>query len=243
MNRILLLCCLAASTAFGQIGDSRQLIVSVAPEWSSPHGTMMLIEKGKNGWEAVAPSWHVMYGDSGLAWGLGLLPKQVGGRVKHEGDRCSPAGIFHLGTFCGYDSAAPAGVRLHYIQSTSTTRWVDDPQSAYYNTMIDEKQIPKMLKGKTQWRSAEHMKFNGIDYKYVIEVKHNPGNIPGMGSAIFLHLNSPQRSPTSGCTAMDEEHMLTLLKWIDPAKKPLLVQIPIGEYAHYVKLWNVPVVQ
>ena len=240
MKTILLGLCIFAATASAQFGDTQQLIFSIGPEWGSRKGTMTLLEKGPMGWEFVRSSWPVMYGDSGMAWGLGIKPRPDGPRIKHEGDRCSPAGVFELGEFCGYDSAAPAGVKYPYIQSTSRSRWVDDPQSPFYNKLIDEKKVPPKLKGKIQWRSAEHMKFKGIDYKYVIAVKHNPDCIPGMGSAIFLHLNSPTRTPTSGCTAMDEEYMQALLQWIDVKKKPLLVQIPLTEYSKYIRLWNLP---
>ncbi|MGE5313551.1 MAG: L,D-transpeptidase family protein [Acidobacteriota bacterium] len=242
MKTLLLSLFFCAATAWAQLGDSRQLIFSIGPEWNSKQGTMMLMEEVEPGhWELAAPSWRVVYGDSGMAWGLGLHPAPKSDTLfKHEGDRRSPAGIFELGTFCGYDSAAPAGVRYPYVQSVKTTRWVDDPQSPYYNTMIDEKKVPKKLKGKVQWRSAERMKFDGIDYKYVIFVKHNPDRIPGKGSAIFLHLNSPQRTPTAGCTAMDEANMLTLLRWLDPAKKPLLVQLPLSELGTYTKPWGLP---
>jgi L,D-peptidoglycan transpeptidase YkuD (ErfK/YbiS/YcfS/YnhG family) len=240
MKTILVLLLVAASSATAQLGDARQLLVSIAPAWNSQQGTLMLFEKTADGWKPAGKSWSVVYADSGLAWGIGVHPKPEGTRFKHEGDRCSPAGIFELGTFCGYDSIAPAGVRYPYVQSTSSTRWVDDPQSAYYNKMIDEKQVPKKLNGTVQWRSAERMKFNAIDYKYVIFVKHNPHCIPGKGSAIFLHLNSPTRTPTSGCTAMDEPDMLTLLHWIDPEKRPLLVQMPRTEYTTYMKRWGLP---
>jgi D-alanyl-D-alanine dipeptidase len=240
MKKIFFLLFFAVSAVSAQLGDSRQLIVSVGPEWNSPRGTMMLLEKINDGWEVVRSSWRVTYGDSGMAWGIGVHPLPKGTLFKREGDRRSPAGIFELGTFCGYDSVAPAGVRYPYTQSTSTLRWVDDPQSIYYNKMIDEKKVPKRVKGKTQWRSAEVMKFDGIDYRYVIFVKHNPDGIPGKGSCIFLHLNSPTRTPTAGCTAMDEEHMLALLRWIDPEKKPLLVQIPLTEYSTYMRLWGLP---
>ena len=240
MKTILLLCCCAATIASAQVGDSRQLIISVGPDWNSKYGTIMLMEKTGDLWELAAPSWKVTYGDSGMAWGIGVYPRPNGKLFKHEGDRRSPAGIFELGAFCGYDSAAPAGVRYPYTHSTATLRWVDDPQSPYYNKMIDEKKIPKSVKGKIQWRSAEKMKFNGIDYKYVIFVKHNPECIPGSGSCIFLHLNSPTRTPTAGCTAMDEKDMLTLLRWIDPEKKPLFVQIPLVELSTYSRAWGLP---
>jgi hypothetical protein len=241
MKLLLLFMFCIVSLASAQLGSSRQLIVSVGPDWNSQHGTIMLFEKKGGRWEPVGPSWAVMYADSGMAWGLGVNPKPHDGTLfKHEGDRRSPAGIFELGTLLGYDSAAPSGVRYPYIQSARTTRWVDDSKSKYYNKMIDEKTVPQEKNGKVLWRSAEHMKFDGIDYKYVIFVKHNAQGVPGKGSAIFLHLNSPQRTPTSGCTAMDEENMLTLLRWLDPAGKPLLVQLPLAEYQAYMKLWNLP---
>jgi L,D-peptidoglycan transpeptidase YkuD (ErfK/YbiS/YcfS/YnhG family) len=241
MKKLIVLLFIVVSAASAQLGDSRQLIVSIGPKWSDRQGTMIMLEKTDKGWDVFHPSWRVMYGDSGMAWGLGIHPKPVTGTLfKREGDKRSPAGIFELGEFCGYDSTAPSGVRLPYFRSTSTTRWVDDPESPYYNTRIDEKKVPAKLKGKIQWRTAEHMKFNGIDYKYVIFVKHNPDHIPGKGSAIFLHLNSPQRTPTTGCTAMDEENMLVLLRWLDPAKHPLFVQMPLTEYSTYMTEWGLP---
>ncbi|MEJ2489338.1 MAG: hypothetical protein P8Y50_06050 [Sulfurovaceae bacterium] len=50
--------------------------------------------------------------------------------------------------------------------------------------------------------------------------------VPLKGSCIFLHIKS---IPTMGCTAMSEEAMLELLKWLDPAKAPILIQAPKGE--------------
>ncbi len=241
MKNILLALCFTAASAFAQLGGSRQLIISVAPSWNSPHGTMMLCEQKQGKWEFVGSAWDVMYGDSGLAWGIGLHPNPIGSRIKQEGDRCAPAGVFELGEFLGYAAAAPAGVSYPYTQSTSSVRWIDDPQSAHYNKMVDEKMTPRVVSGKAQWNSAEKMKINAPDYKYVIFVKHNAAGIPGKGSAIFLHLNSVKKTPTAGCTAMDEEPMLRLLHWIDAKKQPLLVQMPRSEYTEVQKQWGLPV--
>jgi len=240
MKTIFLALCVTTATACAQLGGSRQLIVSVAPSWDSPSGTMMLCEKSHGKWEFVGSAWNVMYGDSGLAWGIGLHPKPTGSRIKQEGDRRAPAGVFELGEFLGYAAAAPAGVSYPYAQSTSTVRWVDDPQSEFYNKMVDEKKTPRVVNGKAQWNSAERMKINGPDYKYVLFVKHNAAGIPGKGSAIFIHLNSVKKTPTAGCTAMDEEPMLRLLHWIDAKQQPLLVQLPRTEYAVMQKPWGLP---
>ena len=50
-------------------------------------------------------------------------------------------------------------------------------------------------------------------YEYAIEIKTNPNNIKGKGSAIFLHCSN--NTPTSGCIAIDREEMKKVLKIID----------------------------
>ena len=43
-----------------------------------------------------------------------------------------------------------------------------------------------------------------------MEIKTNPENIPGNGSAIFLHCSV--QKPTAGCVAIEKEKMLEILK-------------------------------
>ena len=47
---------------------------------------------------------------------------------------------------------------------------------------------------------------------------------PGGGSCVFLHIWHSNDQGTIGCTATSEIDLETLLTWLDPARKPLLVQ-------------------
>src|SRR5438132_1375185 len=65
----------------------KQLLVAIAPDWSSMHGKLQRLEKIQNGWRTVGPPIPVLFGKSGLAWGRGLLVGQGGGPIKVEPER------------------------------------------------------------------------------------------------------------------------------------------------------------
>jgi hypothetical protein len=67
-------------------------------------------------------------------------------------------------------------------------------------------------------------------YKWGIVVAHNLPPLPGAGSCIFLHVWKNSATTTVGCTAMPEKALVTLLRWLDPAKDPLLIQMPLPVY-------------
>jgi D-alanyl-D-alanine dipeptidase len=67
-------------------------------------------------------------------------------------------------------------------------------------------------------------------YKYLVVIDYNMKQpLPGAGSCIFLHVApSPPGTagPTAGCTALVESELVSLLRWIDPGRTPLLLQLP-----------------
>lgn len=219
------------SILFAQIETAQKLIVTVADEWNSSSGTLSLFDKTSNGWEKYRTAWNVSFGKSGLAWGIGLHTNPDGEDLKVEGDRRSPAGIFEVGVLYGLDESAPDGVRYPYRHITTRTRCVDDTVSHVYNMIVEEDSMSK------DWLSDEEMGRVDPDYKYVLVVKHNPANEKGKGSCIFLHINN---MPTTGCTAMNEEDMVTLLRWLDPGKKTLVVQLPHAAYHSMRTAWKLP---
>ncbi len=248
MKMIFLALIILSTSLFAQmehrfgIDQSKQLVVVVAKDWNTDNGQLYLFEQNdSNEWSQTAGPWNVMLGDSGLAWGVGLYDNPPGERQKREGDHRSPAGVFELGDFFGYDSIPPTGVRFPYHYATKTLHCVDDTGSVFYNSLVDESQVIRDSAGHLPWNSSEVMRLDSVDYKYGIVVKHNPRAIPGMGSCIFLHLNSYSHSPTVGCTAMEEDQMLQLMRWLDPEKYPLLVQLPVDAYYARLTNWNLPV--
>ena len=64
--------------------------------------------------------------------------------------------------------------------------------------------------GDRLWRS-DHL------YDFVIEIDHNTRpRIAGRGSAVFLHLARPNRSPTAGCVAIDDGTVVEIIRWLRP---------------------------
>jgi D-alanyl-D-alanine dipeptidase len=46
-----------------------------------------------------------------------------------------------------------------------------------------------------------------------------------------LHIWKDSSTATAGCTAMPEQNLVDLLRWLDPAKRPVLIQMPRSEFA------------
>lgn len=126
---------------------------------------------------------------------------------KKEGDGKTPLGEFELGHILGTNKNITNSNGLKYMQITKNMYWVDDSKSKYYNKLVD------ILEVKKDWNSAEHLVDYPIQYEYLIEIKTNPNNIPGKGSAIFLHCSN--NGPTAGCIAIDKEIMRKIIESIN----------------------------
>jgi D-alanyl-D-alanine dipeptidase len=164
------------------------------------------------------------------------MPTPSSGPVKREGDGRSPAGAFALDTVFGFPARGLVPwVRLPYVDIETGTECVDDVGSVYYNTIVDRARVRAV-----DWTSAEHMQ--RIDqYKLGVVVAYNTAPPrKGRGSCIFLHIWAGPRSVTAGCTAMDEHALETLVRWLDPSRRPMLVQLPASEMAQLRGSWGLP---
>lgn len=220
------------------VSAARQLVVVTTPGWDSTSGTLrrFVRDDGAGAWRADGPAVPVVVGRSGLGWGVGYDGAERDGPRKHEGDGRSPAGVFPLDTVFGFAPKAEAGwVRLPYVQLTDGSDCVDDGASAHYNTVVDRSAVPSV-----DWTSAEHMRT--IDqYRLGVIVGYNARPPErGRGSCIFLHIWNGPGSTTSGCTAFDYQQLAALVKWLDPAKHPALVQLPAAEYERLRGAWGLP---
>jgi L,D-peptidoglycan transpeptidase YkuD (ErfK/YbiS/YcfS/YnhG family) len=195
-----------------------QMAVVVADSTRSTRGTMQLYERINGHWQATNQMWPVNVGAGGMAWGDGLVEnsRSLGGQ-KHEGDHKAPAGIFSLGTAFGRGDDVQT--RMPYRPIRNNDYFVDDPNSpAYYNRW---QTLPPNT--RAPWGHAEHMTM----YSLGVVVNHNMNPVvPGHGSAIFLHTWSRPGVGTEGCTSMSDANMRSLLRWLDPGKQPLLLQVP-----------------
>lgn len=251
MKTLLAVCAIAAMVQIspGQtqlpaakaLSQSTQLLVVTTLDWTTIHGVLRCYERDQDSdeWEPVSPPIPVVVGRTGLAWGRGLWEVASGATpIKHEGDGKAPAGVFTLGTAFGYEppSAMPA-LSYPYSQMDSTCKCVDDSLSHFYNEIVRKDQVSSV-----DWTSAEEMKRRDELYHLGVVVNHNVDpKVPAGGSCIFLHIDHPDGSATTGCTAMNEAKLRTLVTWLNAEAHPLLVQMPEEEYSAAAHLLALPV--
>ncbi|MCF8244643.1 MAG: L,D-transpeptidase family protein [Saprospiraceae bacterium] len=211
----------------------RQLVVVRSPTDTSTQANLQRFEKNGKKWKRVGKRVDVTLGRSGLAWGKGEHAYQPG-QQKREGDGKSPSGVYTFGEIFGYAPASEASFRMPYVQADEALECVDDSGSKFYNQLVDNKLV------QIDWTSSEFMHRPDHQYKWGIMVNHNTPSLAQGGSCIFLHIWYEPGAATSGCTAMTEANLLTLLHWLDPAKSPLLLQVTEAEYPVFRKDFGLP---
>ena len=220
---------------------SRQCVVVVAANWNSTNGVLRAYERTDAGgkWKTRGPEIPVVLGKKGLGWGRGVVSAEAAAKHrKIEGDNKVPAGVFRLGPVFGYAPAKSAGwVKLRYLPLTKDIEGVDDPRSRYYNRLVDRSKVVRV-----DWRSSEKMLRADHLYKWGVFVEHNAAAIPGAGSCIFFHIWKSSSTATAGCTAMPEKDLVTLIRWLDPAARPILVQMPGNSYSAFQSRFSLPAI-
>jgi Uncharacterized protein conserved in bacteria len=207
--------------------------------WVGFHGRVLhryARDSAGESWREVGSGVPVMVGRSGLGWGMREAAMLSDAPIKHEGDGRAPAGFFPVDTAFGFAPADSARwVRLAYAPLLPGSECVDDGASVHYNTIVDRNAVALV-----DWTSAEHMRL--IDqYKLGAVVGYNAAPpVAGRGSCIFLHIWAGAGMPTTGCTSMAERDLTELLLWLDPARMPVLVQLPEREYAARRAAWRLP---
>jgi D-alanyl-D-alanine dipeptidase len=223
--------------------SSTQFVVVATRDWNAVEGVLLRYERanGNKGWKLAGDAIPVVVGKNGMGWGTGVLPtdspaaRTLLDPVKKEGGARSPAGIFWLSTAFGYDPRQRQGWKMPYIVLTPSVECVDDSASRFYNRVLDRRTVAP------DWHSSEHMLRSDEAYRLGIAVDHNANPpVPAGGSCIFMHIWSGLGQGTTGCTAMPQEKIEALLAWLDPARNPMLVQLPLVQYKKQRKNWRLP---
>jgi L,D-peptidoglycan transpeptidase YkuD (ErfK/YbiS/YcfS/YnhG family) len=231
------------------LARSTQMIVVTTSDWNAVEGQLRRYERATvhEKWRPVGDPISIVVGKNGLGWGMGVIAtdnarvRLAADPVKREGDGRAPAGVFALGTAFGYASEPLRGLKMPYLNLTPSIECVDDPGSKHYNRLVDRSVVAP------DWNSSEHMRNAGESYSWGVVVDHN-GTVrgdtnppePGGGSCVFLHIWHRHDQGTAGCTAMPQPELETLLTWLDPARKPLLVQLPEPRYKRLINRWMLP---
>ncbi len=191
------------------VGNAQQVVIVTSASWTTDVATLQTFEKDAAGWHAVFPAMAAHIGRAGFS------------ADKHEGDLKTPAGMYSFGVMFG--QRANPGVKFAYRQADSQSVWVDDVNSAYYNTWQENAAL-----------SGEHLASSGYAtaYAYAVDIAYNVNPIvKGKGSAIFLHVSTG--GGTAGCVSIAQTNLLQVLRWLDPAKLPVIVMGPSSVIRQY----------
>jgi L,D-peptidoglycan transpeptidase YkuD (ErfK/YbiS/YcfS/YnhG family) len=127
---------------------------------------------------------------------------------KSEGDGGTPTGSFPLRqVFFRADRLSPPETSLPIKTLNQHDGWCDDSEANEYNTLI---QKPFSNRHEYLWRDDSV-------YDVIVVLGYNDAPvIKGKGSAIFLHVATPDYGPTEGCVALSLKNLLHVLNTITP---------------------------
>ncbi|MFN3623206.1 MAG: L,D-transpeptidase [Hyphomicrobium sp.] len=146
------------------------------------------------------------YGNLSFPCALGRSGRRA---MKREGDGATPIGDFALrqAYFRADRLARPAATGLRLSRVRPDDGWCDGPEDRNYNRPVRH---PYPASAERLWRQ------DGL-YDLVVVLGYNDRpRVAGRGSAIFMHVASPEMKPTEGCVALRRPHLLRLLKALRP---------------------------
>ncbi|MGE4063892.1 MAG: L,D-transpeptidase [Rhodospirillaceae bacterium] len=130
---------------------------------------------------------------------------RTGVRVdKHEGDGATPVGRYPLRrVLYRSDRLMPPATKLPIAPIAKDDGWCDAPEDPNYNKPV---KLPYPASAENMWREDSL-------YDVVVVLGHNDDPVlPGVGSAIFMHVAAPEGTPTAGCVALAREDLLSVLR-------------------------------
>lgn len=179
-----------------------QAIVVTADGYENSFATLTAYDRDGSRWRKVLGPWNARIGRNGFA-----PPGE-----KEEGDGRTPSGSYGFGFFFGV--APNPGVRFEYRQvPDDTIVWDEDPSSSTYNLWID-------LDDFGGGHDPEGM-YQPVAYQHGAVIAYNTARTPGLGSGIFLHATTGRA--TAGCVSLPVDQLVTVLRWLDPARSPRIV--------------------
>jgi L,D-peptidoglycan transpeptidase YkuD (ErfK/YbiS/YcfS/YnhG family) len=207
------------------LGDSQQVIVVTAPLWTSTTGTLSAWERTPSGWRKVVDATPVILGSHGM----------TPAATRRQSTGTTPAGTFAITSAFG--RRTDPGAHLPYTQLTTWDAWPYNPADpSTYNVFQD---------ANRSWDSyghnVEHLWRHGVQYDYVAVLDYNlphglittdangirranqPANTSA-GGGIFLHVSDGRK--TTGCIAVSQKVMRSILRWLTPTAHPVIVVGP-----------------
>ena len=158
--------------------------------------------------------------DSGGRIGYGGM---TNGATRAQGNGTTPTGTYTMTEAFGI--RASPGTALPYRRVGTGDFWVEDNNSAFYNTYRNESQggFDATLPLSDPNGSERLLSFPG-QYDYVIVVNFNrapDSQRPYRGAGIFIHVRGS--GATAGCVAVSSSEMVTMLRSMRPGDTVTIV--------------------
>lgn len=138
---------------------------------------------------------------------------------KTEGDGATPIGTFPFRRlFYRADRLSAPQTNLPIQAIRQNDGWCDAPDDRNYNCFV---QLPYGASAENLWRDDRI-------YDLIFVIGHNDDPVvPNLGSAIFMHVASPDYGPTAGCIALAESDLLDIARVLRPGST-LTINPPAG---------------
>jgi L,D-peptidoglycan transpeptidase YkuD (ErfK/YbiS/YcfS/YnhG family) len=189
----------AGRAAPASVPAVQQLIVVTAASYRTTYATLSGYRVSGGRRVRVFGPWAARVGYNGIA--------RPG--TKREGDGHTPSGTYGFSFFFGVQRNL--GFAFSFRHAYRYDVWDDDPNSVRYNEWVDTQVV------RDPGVNPEPMhQVPGYDYAAVIA--YNLARVPGLGSAVFLHVGTG--GPTGGCVSLPRAELIRVLLWLRPRDHP-----------------------
>lgn len=175
-----------------------ELIRVVARSYGATYARFTGYSKAGRRWVRALGPWTAEIGYNGMA-----PPGD-----KREGDGRTPSGTY--GFEFDFGVWPNPGVAFAFRHVHSYDVWDDDPSSSRYNEWVNEDR-------HNPGANPEPMDQLPA-YRYGAVIAYNTARVPGLGSAIFLHVGTG--GPTAGCVSLPVYRLRKTLRWLHPGDDP-----------------------
>ncbi|MEV4656406.1 L,D-transpeptidase family protein [Micromonospora sp. NPDC049301] len=191
--------------------QAKQVLIVSGTGYSISHATLEAYVRVNDRWQHASA----------------VLPARIGSKGfsdNHvEGVPTTPTGTYSIGSTM-YGIAANPGVRYPYHRLVSGDWWNENPTSSRYNSFQHSSTNPGGNSEALWTEVPAYTHFAVITYNMPPTVS-TP--VPYAGSGIFLHeFSTSGGNATAGCVSLAHEHLVPVLRWLDPALSPHIVLSP-----------------
>jgi L,D-peptidoglycan transpeptidase YkuD (ErfK/YbiS/YcfS/YnhG family) len=190
-----------AQTCPEPLASARRLVLVTTDTTSTSGARIQRFERtaSTQPWRAVTSPQPALVGRNGLAWApMFRAFAKNGERIKTEGDKRAPAGVFRIGRSFGFAPSSRPG----YLEIKPDTVCVDDLESGAYNTITSRAKVGALTHGEDMARQTAYR--NGLLVDYPTDRRARGG------SCIFIHIRLPSMTGTAGCVAVPEAQVIEL---------------------------------